>query len=72
MAYVFLWQFSGRCRALLWQASEQRDVCGMVVNPEYYLKRMPRRWGIRFGRWFAARIALGRGCDSSAIDLTVE
>lgn len=72
MAYVFLWQISGRCRALLWRDSEQRYVCGMVVSPEHYLKRMPRSWGARFSHWFAVRIAVGRGCDSTVNTLTAE
>ena len=72
MAYILLWQFNGRCRALQWRDSEQRYVCGMVVNPGNYLKGMPRSWEVRFSRWFAVRIAVGRGCDSTVNTLTAE
>lgn len=66
VAHVFLWQFSGRCRALLWQENENRYVCGMVVNPHRFVRLIPARLAQRFGRWCAKRIATGYGCDSAA------
>lgn len=63
MAYVFLLQFSGRCRALMWRERESRYVCGMAVCPDRYVGWIPVRWRERGGRFFASRIAAGAGCD---------
>ena len=69
MARVFLWQWHGPCRALLWQESDSRYACGMVVATGRFapwLPRLLRAWASRF---FAQRIAAGRGCDA---DIVVE
>lgn len=66
VAHVFLFQFGGRCRALLWQEAAGRYVCGMVVSPDRYVRLVPARWRNGLGRWFASRIASGDGCDSMA------
>lgn len=63
VAYVFLRQFKGRCRALLWQEAAGRYVCGMVACPDRYVSFFPRRWRERIGQFFASRIAAGVGCD---------
>lgn len=65
MAMLFLRQFSGHCRALLWQEETNRYVCGLVVCPERYVSLIPARWRERFGRWISSRIATGKGCDST-------
>lgn len=69
VAMLLLGQWRGHCRALRWQASEQRYVCGMVSSPEHFLPFLPK--GLRPGlaRWCARRIAAGSGCDSQATTL---
>jgi len=66
IAFVFLWQFRGQCRALLWQNSTQSYVCGLIVAPERYVTLLPRRWRGRFGKFIASRVAAGKGCDFAA------
>ena len=73
VAYIFLLQFKGKCRALLWQDETNRYVCGMVVCPDRYLSLIPERLRERAGKFFASRIAAGMGCDFAAeIDDTPE
>lgn len=64
VAHLFLWQFTGACRALQWQETEQCYACGMAVNPKQFIKFIPRNLESYFARWFAKRIAAGIGCDS--------
>ena len=66
VAFVFLFQFHGECRALLWQDETKRYVCGMVVCPDHYVRIIPRRLRERSGKFFASRIAAGAGCDFAA------
>ncbi len=66
VALLFLWQFKGRCRALLWQEDAGRYVCGMVQCPDRYVFFIFRHWREQAGRFFASRIAAGAGCDFSA------
>jgi hypothetical protein len=66
VAYLFLFQFKGSCRALLWQNDASRYVCGMVACPDQYVSWLPQRWRERTGRFFASRIASGYGCDLAA------
>ncbi len=66
MAILFLWQVSGQCRALLWQESARRYVCGMATYPDHYVRLISSAWRERAGRFFATRIAAGNGCDSAA------
>ena len=64
IAYLFLFQRTGRCRALLWQEEMGRYVCGMVLYPDRYSRLIPkfaRQW---MGSFIATRIAAGIGCDS--------
>jgi hypothetical protein len=63
VAYIFLFQFKGRCRALLWQNDSNRYVCGMVVRPDHYVKWIPPRLRERMGKFCKTRIAAGSGCD---------
>jgi hypothetical protein len=73
VALVFLFQFKGKCRALLWQDETGRYVCGMVASPDRYVKLIPEKWRASGGRFFASRIAAGAGCDSAAeIDTRTE
>jgi len=65
VAMLFLWQFSGRCRALLWQDEASRYACGMALSPDRFASFIPARWRSGFARWFASRIAAGAGCDAS-------
>jgi hypothetical protein len=66
VAYLFLFQFKGSCRALLWQNEASRYVCGMVVCPDNYVSVIPKRWSAHIGRFFAKRIASEYGCDFDA------
>ena|ERR1035437_4076773 len=66
VAYLFLFQFKGRCRALLWQNDTGRYVCGMVIGPDQYVSVIPKRLRERMGRFFASRIAADCGCDFAA------
>ena len=66
VAYVFLFQFRGRCRALLWQEAASRYVCGMAVCPDRYVSMLPQSWRERVGRFVLSRIASGDGCDFAA------
>ena len=66
VALVFLSQFRGECRALLWQDENKRYVCGMVVCPDRYVRVIPHGFRERFGKFFASRIAAGAGCDFAA------
>ena len=66
VAYLFLFQFKGRCRALLWQNDMERYVCGMVVCPDQYVRLVPKRFRGFMGNIFATRIAADMGCDFDA------
>jgi hypothetical protein len=71
VALVFLWQRSGRCRALSWQTEAGRYFCGMVSDPAHYSRLIPAVFSAAIGHFFASRIAAGIGCDSS-IELSTE
>ena len=66
VALVFLFQFKGQCRALLWHEETRRYLCGMAVSPDRYVRLIPEKWRKGSGRFFASRIAAGAGCDSFA------
>ena len=66
VAFVFLFQFRGACRALVWQDETQNYVCGMVVAPDRYVRLIPERFREHAGKFFASRIAAGAGCDFPA------
>lgn len=66
VAFVFLFQFRGACRALLWQDGGHRYVCGMAVCPDRYVRLIPGGLRERCGKFFASRIAAGVGCDFAA------
>jgi hypothetical protein len=66
VAHVFLFQFGGKCRALLWQDEASRYMCGMVVCPDRYVRLIPQALRGRAGSFFASRIAVGAGCDFAA------
>jgi len=61
---VFLFQRTGRCRALIWQDASQRYICGMVTAPDRYSLFIPKLLSNVMGRIFLRRIASGIGCDS--------
>ncbi|MFZ6816895.1 hypothetical protein [Undibacterium sp. Ji22W] len=66
VARIFLWQWRGACRALIWSSVEGHYRCGMVVSPSEHLLWLPpfleplTRSLVK--RWIAAGIA----CDSDA------
>ena len=66
MAWVFLPRGGGSCAALEWDGAAARYRCGMAARPAHYLGWLPRRWEGRAARWFAYRIAAGKGCDCDA------
>jgi hypothetical protein len=57
----------GACKALLWNAAESRYRCGMVSEPQRFVK--PRWLAGGVARIAMRMIAAGRGCDC---DLVVE
>ena len=61
---LVLFQFKGRCRALLWQTERSRYGCGLVVRPAGYLRWLPAALAPWAGRLFARRVAVGSGCDA--------
>ncbi|MFZ6771347.1 hypothetical protein ACO0LB_01395 [Undibacterium sp. SXout7W] len=66
VARVFLWQYRGACRALIWNADHMRYQCGMLIQPAYYLRWLPLAWQYRFSQMINRWIAAGIGCDSDA------
>jgi hypothetical protein len=64
VAYVFLWQRTGCCRALLWREEQSGYACGMVVEPHRYSRLVPKIFSAWLGAFFAGRIAAGKGCDA--------
>jgi hypothetical protein len=64
VARMFLWQWRGACRALLWQANDQRYYCGLVQQPQHYLRWLPHSFAPVFGRWVLKKIAANSHCDS--------
>jgi len=64
VAYLFLFQRTGRCRALSWQEEKGCYVCGMVSYPDCYSFLIPRFARRRIGAFILTRIAAGTGCDS--------
>ena len=52
----------GRCRALTWQSSQRRYVCGVLVQPRRWLPWLPAALGKRLAtRWISA----AEGCDAA-------
>ena len=66
VARVFLWQFRGACRALMWVQADQQYRCGMLLQPSSYLRFLPASWQAGFSRLVARWIAAGTACDSDA------
>ena len=57
-------QWRGSCPALSWEG--QHYACGLVTQPDRYLRWLPR-WTHRVMPRLALRwIAAGKGCDSTA------
>lgn len=65
VARVFLMQWRGPCRALQWQDSSQRYVCGMMGNPAAFFPVFPKSLEPWFRRRASRWIAAGIGCDSN-------
>jgi hypothetical protein len=52
----------GRCRALKWDGARAVYRCGVIDQPQRWLRWLPARWAqVLARRWIAA----GAGCDSS-------
>ena len=66
VARVFLWQWRGACRALIWVETDQQYRCGMLLQPSRYLRFLPASWRTGFSRLVARWIAAGTACDSDA------
>jgi hypothetical protein len=69
VAWLLLPLDKGPCVALEWDGESVRYRCGMVANPANHLGWLPRRWSGPASRWFAHRIAAGRGCDCGATEV---
>lgn len=67
VAWLFLPRAAGACPALEWAGARYR--CGMAVQPQAYVRWLPRRWNGPAAKWFAHRIAAARGCDFDAIEV---
>ena len=63
---VLFLQRRGACPALIWNKADKRYFCGLLHDPAQYLRWLPRRWNALTSRFFARRIAAGKGCDCSA------
>ncbi len=57
---------TGSCKALEWQGTERRYVCGVVTNPERYLGVGSGRLGQALSALARRMISAGTGCDSDA------
>lgn len=64
VARLFLWQWRGACRALIWEDSASRYHCGMLTDPARHSRVIPAACNGLAKRFFAKRIAAGAGCDS--------
>lgn len=71
VALVFLWQRRGACRALLWDEQQQCYRCGMVQQPQTYMRRLPAAMAAPFGKLVRRWIAANTVCDS-IVDIDVE
>lgn len=69
VAWLFLPRSRGSCPALEWDGAAARYRCGMVAHPAACVRWLPRRWEARAARWFAYRIAAGKGCDFGATEI---
>jgi hypothetical protein len=58
---------SGACAALRWRAPQRRYVCGLMAEPESFVR--PRWAAAGIARLARRMIAAGSGCDS---DVTLE
>jgi hypothetical protein len=65
VARVFLLQWRGPCRALQWQDSSRRYLCGMMETPTVFLSVLPARLKPWFRRCVNRWIASGTACDSN-------
>lgn len=66
VARVFLWQFRGSCKALVWLAETQQYRCGLLLEPARYLRILPRFFQRSFRFLVRRWIAAGTACDSDA------
>lgn len=65
-AILLFWRRHGPCPALLWRPEEKRYRCGLLIDPARHVRWLPSRWSTTASRFFARRIAAGKGCDCSA------
>ena len=64
LAKIFIWQWRGACRALLWDEGAQRYQCGLLQSPRIFLPYLPQMWENSFKRYTRRMIAAGIACDS--------
>jgi hypothetical protein len=69
VAWLFLPLGRAPCTALEWDEEARRYRCGMVANAAKYVGWLPRRWEAQASRWFAYRVAAGKGCDFDAVEV---
>lgn len=69
VARVFLWQWRGSCRALVWLPSERQYRCGLLLAPSAhipYIRLFPQFLQRQFRYLVTRWIAAGTACDSDA------
>ena len=64
VARLFLLQWRGSCRALLWNDPDSRYECGMLRQPLRWLPWLPAWLAPQASRLIARLIASGCGCDA--------
>lgn len=69
VSLAMLWPHQTPCRALIWQESTQRYVCGMVSEPARFLSWLPQRFNHLASQWFKRWIAANTACDAD-VDLS--
>ncbi|HWU65834.1 MAG TPA: hypothetical protein VNZ84_02420 [Methylophilus sp.] len=64
VSLALLWPHQTPCKALLWNAEEQRYLCGMVSQPARFLRWLPGRLNNSASRLFRRWIAADTVCDA--------
>jgi hypothetical protein len=66
VARVFLWQWRGSCRALVWSSSGLQYRCGLLLAPSAHIRFLPQSLQKQFRYLVTRWIAAGTACDSDA------
>ncbi|HEY3299523.1 MAG TPA: hypothetical protein VGJ90_02030 [Methylophilaceae bacterium] len=71
VSLLLLWPHQPSCRALTWDDTKQRYLCGMVVAPSKHLKIIPHFANKIAAKLFKRWIAADQKCDSDAEPMTL-